>query len=128
MTGRERRRWHPAGTDRNEASELAARLAAQCAPTQTSVGLTVATFMLRRWLPAKRVSLRPSTWDGYRRLVEGPGQPQRRRPRRSAETPPASEPASGVECPTTAGVLGDGPNAPALSGLLTGRQHRYAPE
>ena len=70
MTGRERRRWHPAGTDRNQARELADRLAAQCAPSQTSAGLTVATFMLRRWLPAKRVSLRPSTWDGYRRLVE----------------------------------------------------------
>ena len=70
ITGRERRRWHPAGTDRNEANELAARLAAQASPTQASAGLTVATFMLRRWLPAKRVSLRPSTWDGYRRLVE----------------------------------------------------------
>jgi len=70
MTGRERRRWHPAGTDRNEARELAARLAAQASPTHAAAGLTVATFMLRRWLPAKRVSLRPSTWDGYRRLVE----------------------------------------------------------
>ena len=70
MTGRERRRWHPAGTDGNEARELAARLAAEASPTHVSAGLTVATFMLRRWLPAKRVSLRPSTWDGYRRLVE----------------------------------------------------------
>ena len=58
----------------------------------------------------------------------GPGQPQRRRPRRSAETPPASEPALGLECPAIAGVLGDGPVTPTLSGLLAGRQHRYAPK
>jgi len=32
MTGRERRRWHPAGTDRNETCEMAARLAAQVSP------------------------------------------------------------------------------------------------
>jgi integrase len=70
MTGRELRRWHPAGTDRYEAEELAARLAAQASPTQATAGLTLATFMLRRWLPAKRMNLRPSTWDGYRRLVE----------------------------------------------------------
>ena len=51
MTGRERRRWHPAGTDRDEANELAARLAAQASPTHASAGLTVATFMLRRGFP-----------------------------------------------------------------------------
>jgi len=60
MTGRERRRWYPVGTDRKEADESAARPASRCAPTQASAGLTVATFMLRRWLPAKRVSLRPT--------------------------------------------------------------------
>jgi integrase len=30
----------------------------------------LATFLLRRWLPAKKVSLRPSTWDSYRRVIE----------------------------------------------------------
>jgi len=70
MTGRERGRWHPAGTDKDDANELAARLAAQASPTRAAAGLTVATFMRPRWLPAKRVSLRPSTWDGDRRLVE----------------------------------------------------------
>jgi hypothetical protein len=70
ITGREMRCWHPAGTDRDAADALAARLAAHASPSALPTGLTLATFMLRRWLPAKRVSLRPSMWDGYRRLVE----------------------------------------------------------
>jgi len=42
LTGRERRRWHPAGRDRHEADQVAARLerdAAGCAPRRgTEVG------------------------------------------------------------------------------------------
>jgi integrase len=34
------------------------------------VGLTVARYLLHTWLPRKSVSLRPSTWDGYRRNIE----------------------------------------------------------
>ena len=70
LTGRERRRWHPAGTDRTVAEQLATELAARACSVDRSSGLTLATFLLRRWLPAKRVSLRPSTWDSYRRIVE----------------------------------------------------------
>ena len=27
-------------------------------------------YWLRQWLPAKEMNPRPSTWDGYRRLIE----------------------------------------------------------
>jgi Phage integrase, N-terminal SAM-like domain len=70
LTGRERRRWHPAGTDPTQAAQLASSLAAQAATIDRQPGVTLATFLLRRWLPAKKVSLRPSTWDSYRRVVE----------------------------------------------------------
>ena len=70
LTGRERRHWHAAGTDRTVAEQLAVDLAARACNVDRSSGLTLATFLLRRWLPAKRVSLRPSTWDSYRRIVE----------------------------------------------------------
>jgi integrase len=70
LTGRERRRWHAAGTNRTDAERLAARLAAQAASKGRDAGLSLARYLRERWLPAKRVSLRPSTWDGYRRKLE----------------------------------------------------------
>jgi len=70
LTGRERRRWHPAGADRAAAEQLAIVLADRACPSDRQTGLTLATFLLRQWLPAKRVSLRPSTWDSYRRVIE----------------------------------------------------------
>ncbi len=72
ITGRERRRWHPAGTDREQAKELATALAA--AQSQRidgrRVGPTFGAYLTMKWLPAKQLTLRPSTWDGYRRLIE----------------------------------------------------------
>ena len=70
LSGRERRRWHPAGTSREEAEALATRLAGSAAQIEREPGPTLANFLLRQWLPAKQLSLRPSTWDGYRRLLE----------------------------------------------------------
>lgn len=70
LSGRERRRWHPAGASREEAEALATRLAGSAALIEREPGPTLATFLLRQWLPAKQLSLRPSTWDGYRRLLE----------------------------------------------------------
>ena len=70
VTGRERRRWHPAGQSRREAELLAARLAATASAVVRQPGPALATYLLRQWLPAKEVSLRPSTRDGYRRLIE----------------------------------------------------------
>lgn len=70
VTGNERRRWHPAGTDRAEAERLAAKLAA----TETSrVGavrsLTFGAYLTSQWLPAKKLHLATSTYRGYERHV-----------------------------------------------------------
>jgi hypothetical protein len=49
---------------------LATQLARRFATAHRDVGLSLARYLLEQWLPAKRVSLRPSTWDGYRRKIE----------------------------------------------------------
>lgn len=71
ITGRERRRWHPAGTCPTAAQELASDLAAvrlRDRPERSS--LTVAVYLVQRWLPTKKLTLRTSTWDSYRRNIE----------------------------------------------------------
>lgn len=72
ITGRERRRWHPAGTDRTEAEQLAARLAADYRGEDCGrrAGPTFGVYLTQKWLPTKQLTLRPSTWDSYRRNVE----------------------------------------------------------
>ncbi len=72
ITGRERRRWHPTGTDRAEAEQLATRLAANCRGDDCGhrAGPTLGVYLTQKWLPTKQLTLRPSTWDGYRRNVE----------------------------------------------------------
>lgn len=69
LTGRERRRWHPAGPDREVAEQLAAKLADEQmrdrSPRRAS--LTVAVYLTQRWLPANQARLKPSTWAGYAR-------------------------------------------------------------
>lgn len=70
ITGRERCRWHPAGTDRAQAGALAARLAAGHGGDARRVGPTLGVYLTRDWLPTKQLALRPSTWDSYRRNIE----------------------------------------------------------
>lgn len=72
ITGRERRRWHQAGTDREQAKELAPMLAAAQSQRVDGrrVGPTLGVYLTMKWLPAKQMTLRPSTWYGYRRLIE----------------------------------------------------------
>ena len=70
LTGRERRRWHAAGIDRADAELLATRLSAMAAMQRRDPGLSLGRYLLEQWLPTKQVSLRPSTWDGYRRVIE----------------------------------------------------------
>lgn len=69
QTGRERRRWHPAGTDRTAAEELAERLATDAARrlSEQRTGLTVESFITRWWLPGKQRRLSPTTLNGYQR-------------------------------------------------------------
>lgn len=70
VTGKERRRWHPAGTTREEAEALAGRLAAELNGRNDEVrSLTFGAYLTNTWLPGKRITLAESTWDGYRRKV-----------------------------------------------------------
>jgi integrase len=72
LTGRERRRWHPAGTDKAVAETLACDLAARYrrGGGHERASLTVAVYLTQRWLPSKQLALRPSTWDAYRRVID----------------------------------------------------------
>lgn len=68
ITGRERRRWHPAGTDRAAAEAIAQDLAERrrC-DGHERCSLTLAVYLTQRWLPSKQLSLRASTYDSYGR-------------------------------------------------------------
>lgn len=71
ITGRERRRWHPTGTDRGDAEQLAADLARRHPDAgYESSSLTIAVYLTQRWLPSKKLSLRASTYDSYRRNID----------------------------------------------------------
>ena len=71
VTGRERRRWHPAGTDREQAQRLAARLAAEEQGRADAVrALTFGAYLAGQWLPAKKLQLAASTYRGYERNVQ----------------------------------------------------------
>ena len=71
ITGKELRRWHPAGTDRAEAEALARKLAAK---EQQRLGasrsLTFGAYLTSQWLPAKKLHLATSTYRGYERNVK----------------------------------------------------------
>jgi integrase len=70
-TGKELRRWHPAGTSREDAERLAASLAAEMnGRDDGGRSLTFGVYLTARWLPGKKLELARSTWDGYRRKVE----------------------------------------------------------
>ncbi|HKY16291.1 MAG TPA: hypothetical protein VJM33_15295 [Microthrixaceae bacterium] len=66
VTGKERRRWHPAGTDGSDAEALAARLAAERDGRNDEVrSLTFGAYLTGWWLPAKRLALATSTYRSY---------------------------------------------------------------
>ena len=60
LTGRERRRWHPAGASRADAEAIAATIdAATPPPTDgSSRALTVGRFLTEQWMPRRRPQLR----------------------------------------------------------------------
>lgn len=71
ITGRERRRWHPASTDLNDAERLATDLARRGHDDgHEQSSLTVAVYLAQRWLPSKKLTLRASTYDSYRRNID----------------------------------------------------------
>jgi integrase len=71
VTGRERRSWHPAGTDREAAERLARRLAAERQGRDDEVrALTFGAYLTGQWLPGKRLVLATSTYRGYQRNIQ----------------------------------------------------------
>lgn len=71
VTGKERRTWHPAGTDRAEAERLAKKLASKENKRIGAVrSLTFGAYLTSQWLPAKKLHLATSTYRGYERNVQ----------------------------------------------------------
>ncbi len=71
VTGKEQRSWHPAGTSREDAERLAARLAKELnGRNDEGRSLSFGAYLTTRWLPGKKVELARSTWDGYRRKID----------------------------------------------------------
>jgi hypothetical protein len=71
VTGKEIRRWHPAGTDRAAAERLAAKLAAKETNRADAVrSLTFGAYLNSQWLPVKKLHLATSTYRGYERNVQ----------------------------------------------------------
>jgi hypothetical protein len=69
VTGRERRRWHPAGTSRADAERLAASLAADLnGRNDNGRPLSFGVYLSTRWLAARSWSWRaaPGTATGAR--------------------------------------------------------------
>ena len=59
VTGRERRSWHPAGTDRAEAERLVARLVSERNGRDDEVrALSFGAYLTTQLLPAKHLALR----------------------------------------------------------------------
>ncbi len=69
LTGRDRRRWHPA-VDEETARALAEALPTARTRSSASHGMTLARFMRTRWLPACDGRLRPTTSFRYRQMTE----------------------------------------------------------
>jgi len=72
LTGKERRRWHPAGHDRAEADAMAERLDAEREVPPPKVGgpITVGQFLTETWLPRKRRQVRETTAFRYAWFVD----------------------------------------------------------
>ena len=110
ITGRERRSWHPAGTDRADAERLAARLAREHnGRNDPGRSLSFGVYLTARWLPGKRLVLRDSTYDGYRRNVERHILPDPRRHRRCVDSAPTTSKPSTNGCSTRPTARRSGP-------------------
>jgi integrase len=71
VTGKELRRWYPAGTDRADAERLADKLAeAERTRSGPARSLTFGAYLTSQWLPAKKQHLATTTYRGYERNVQ----------------------------------------------------------
>lgn len=72
LTGKERRRWHPAGHDRSEAEAMAVRLDLErdLSPPKNGGPITISQFLTATWLPEKRRQVRATTAYRYAWFVD----------------------------------------------------------
>jgi integrase len=72
LTGKERRRWHPAGHDRHEAEQMATRIEADAAGSAPLRGgpVHLGEFLTDTWLPTKRRHVRATTSYRYSWMVD----------------------------------------------------------
>jgi integrase len=72
LTGRERRRWHPAGASRTDAEAIAATInAATTTPADEAArSLTLGRFLTEQWLPRRRTQLRATTAHRYQWMID----------------------------------------------------------
>lgn len=69
--GKNKIRWHAAGTNRSDADKLRADLVKQMhdGDYRSPDRITLGDYLLERWLPTKRAQLRPSTFSSYERNI-----------------------------------------------------------
>jgi hypothetical protein len=72
LTGRERRRWHPAGHDRHEAEQMVERIERDNAGSAPARGgpIKLSELLTDTWLPIKRRHVRTSTAYRYSWMVD----------------------------------------------------------
>ena len=70
-TGKDKRRWHPAGDNRKDAERVLADLIKRVhdGDYRSPDKITLGDYLLKRWLPTKRVRLKPSTAESYERII-----------------------------------------------------------
>src|SRR5438093_7728175 len=68
-TGKERRRWYPAGPRKSDADKLVTELVKRHndGDYRAPEKITLGTYLTEKWLPGQRSQLRPSTFDSYER-------------------------------------------------------------
>ena len=71
-TGRERRRWHPAGRCRSDAEAIAERLEAVTVAGHIAgvEQITLGRYLTERWMPRRRQRLQPTTAYRYEWMIE----------------------------------------------------------
>ena len=72
VTGRERRRWHPAGRSREDAEAIATTLdmVSLPPPVPSASPLTFGKFLSEQWMPRRRPQLGASTAYRYQWMID----------------------------------------------------------
>jgi integrase len=71
-TGKEKRRWYPAGPRKSDADKLVTELVKRHndGDYRTPEKITLGAYLTEKWLPIQRSQLKASTFDSYRRTIE----------------------------------------------------------